>query len=93
MGSIEALGVSRKDAVNRPHIISSTSTGQDRKLIEIEFQTNPLHSTASQKVNVTAAPVEIVYHSKTVLELVKCFTLPPEIQLSKYVKINPLLEI
>jgi hypothetical protein len=83
MGSIEAVGFQRNIGISPPHIISSKSTGQDRKLIEILFQSNPLHSTVSQRINVTAAPVEIVYNSKTVVELVKCFTLPAEIQLSK----------
>jgi hypothetical protein len=87
MGSIEAVGVQRGEA-QPPHIISSKSAGQDRKLIEIEFKTNPLHSTVSQRLNLKAAPVEVVYHAVTVVELVKCFTLPPEIQLSKYVPVS-----
>lgn len=82
MASFEAEGLKGKhDTVPVKMITSKTKSTTN--LVEVYFENNPLNSQANQKIRIQAQPIEILYHGKTIVHLVRCFALPPEMQLSK----------
>jgi hypothetical protein len=83
MSSLEAEGLQGKHDMSAVKFITSKTKSTTTNLLEVLFENNPLNSQASQKIVVQAQPIEVIYHGKTVVQLVRCFTLPPEMQLSK----------
>lgn len=84
MNSLEAEGMQGKLDKGPVKLITSKIKSNTTNLLKVLFEHNPMNSQASQKIDVQAQPIEIVYHGKTVVQLVRCFALPPEMQLSKY---------
>ena len=67
-----------------PYIIKMNNlAGVTDKLLRVKFESNPLNSDVDTRIIVKAQPLEIIYHAKTINELVKCFSLPREMQLSR----------
>jgi hypothetical protein len=83
MASFEAEGLKDKHDLPPVKMITSKTKSDSTNLLEVYFENNPLHSQANQKIRVHGQPIEIVYHGRTVVHLVRCFALPPEMQLSK----------
>ncbi|CAG7823694.1 unnamed protein product [Allacma fusca] len=76
-------GISKKGR-DSPYILKmNKQAGINDKLLTVRFQNHPLDKNVDQEIVVKAQPLEIIYHAKTVHELVKCFALPREMQLSR----------
>lgn len=83
MASLGAVGLPSSPGGAEAAIITSKLIGDGTSLIHVEFEINPLDSNVDQKVIVRGKPIEVVYDSQTITELVKCFTLPSDAKLSK----------
>ncbi|CAF4608864.1 unnamed protein product [Rotaria sp. Silwood1] len=58
-----------------PIIQSKSSNNQSAqpKLLEIEFETNPLDRDSGYRVKVVSQPLEIIYNTPTINKLIECF--------------------
>jgi hypothetical protein len=83
MQSLEADGMKGKNDKSPIKMITSKMSAGKKHLFQVFFESNPLDSQANQKVIIRGEPIEVVYHGPTIIHLAKCFTLPPEMQLSK----------
>jgi len=62
MKNMEVMGCKYSEGIV-PTLIAKCSLSSTKDLLVAEFETNPLDSSANQKINIQAEPLEIIYDS------------------------------
>lgn len=79
MKELKCTGISHD---NSTPILIKSIVPDDRNLLDIFFETNPLDKTCDQRVKVVARPLQIVYDAQTVISLLDIFKAPSDVNLS-----------
>lgn len=68
-----------------PQIISSKSQnkGDNKALLDVIFETNPLDNSCGQRVHLNAEPISIIYDALTINKAIEIFKVPQSSALDK----------
>lgn len=66
-----------------PTMMESLLEGGKSTLIDVKFELNPLDGACDQRVHISTRPLQIVYDSNTINELIKIFKLPKDSYLAE----------
>lgn len=81
LGDMGVYGVRQGGRI--PALVKSqTQTERDDQLV-VNFETNPLDNTCDKSVRVRTRPLEIIFDGETILQLIKVFQPPADMNLSK----------
>lgn len=79
MKELKCTGISHD---NYTPLLVKSIVPDDRNLLDIFFETNPLDKSCDQRVKVVARPLQIVYDAQTVISLLDIFKTPTDVNLS-----------
>lgn len=69
-------GLQQDDLI--PQLISSKGQNENKALLDVVFETNPLDNSCGQRVHLNAEPIRIIYDAQTINTLVDIFKVPEE---------------
>lgn len=72
--ALTTFGLEQDDFV--PQLISSQVRTDSSVLFDVLFETNPLGENYSQRIYVTAQPLQVVYDAQTIIKIVNIFKIP-----------------
>ncbi len=70
MTSFQVLGITKTDTMNfnRPVLAQNRTQLEQRSLLHIEYETNPLNKLSDNRIQVRMQPLEIIYDAVLFIE-------------------------
>lgn len=82
MDELTTFGLQQDDLL--PQIITSKTQKENNKaLLDVVFETNPLDSSFGQRLHLNAEPISIIYDAQTINKAIDIFKLPQSSELDK----------
>lgn len=66
-----------------PQLISSKGEKENKALLDVVYETNPLDKSCDQSVYLNAEPIRIIYDAETINKIVEIFKMPESSALEK----------
>lgn len=88
VGNITVFGTpTTTTEADRPKLLQSVQA-KGVNYFNLEFETNPLDSTATKKIKLFFRPLDVIYDSVTIQKVLDAVALPPDVHFAQLVEIN-----
>lgn len=81
MDDLTTYGLQQEDLL--PQIISSNVQKENKVLLDVVFETNPLDESCDQRLHLNAEPLRIIYDAQTINNTTEIFKVPESSALEK----------